>query len=311
MIYTVTLNPALDYMLDMKEFHLGCVNRSCSERLLPGGKGLNVSTVLHHLGTESIALGFIAGFTGIELKRRFEANGCQSDFIRLKEGISRINVKLKSEPETELNASGPIIDSNSMKKFMEKLNSLKNEDTLILAGNIPASLPASLYGDIMELLSDRDILVAVDATGQQLLNTLPHHPFLIKPNHHELGELFGTTLTSKEEAVVCAKKLQKQGARNVLVSMAGDGAILLTETSDVLTCTAPKGTVKNSVGAGDSMVAGFIAGWCETHNYVHAFRLGIASGSANAFSEGFASKEEIEQLFVTAHVLVKPKGGNL
>lgn len=297
MIYTVTLNPALDYVLDIKEFHLGCVNRSASERLLPGGKGLNVSTVLHRLGTESIALGFIAGFTGTELKRRFELSGCRGDFIELKEGSSRINVKVKSEAETELNASGPIIDSDSMKKFMDKLNSLKSGDTLILAGSIPSSLPVSLYGDIMELLSGRDILVAVDATGEHLLHTLSYHPFLIKPNHHELGEVFGRLLTSKEEVVAYAKKLQEQGARNVLVSMAGDGAVLLTENGEVLKSKAPKGTVKNSVGAGDSMVAGFIAGWCETHNYTHAFRLGIASGSANAFSEGFASKEEIEQIY--------------
>lgn len=297
MIYTVTLNPALDYIINIKEFHPGCVNRSCSERLLPGGKGLNVSTVLHHLGAESIALGFIAGFTGIELKRRFEANGCRSDFTELKEGISRINVKLKSETETELNASGPTVDNDSIKEFMQKLNRLKNGDTLILAGNIPSSLPVSLYGDIMKLLSDRDILIAVDAAGKQLLHTLPCHPFLVKPNHHELGELFGKSLTSKEETAACARKLQEQGARNVLVSMAGDGAVLLTETGEILKSTAPKGTVKNSVGAGDSMVAGFIAGWCETHSYSHAFRLGIASGSANAFSEGFASKEEIEQVY--------------
>lgn len=296
MIYTVTLNPALDYVLDMKEFHLGHVNRSASERLLPGGKGLNVSTVLHHLGTGSIALGFIAGFTGTELKRCFESNGCRSDFIELKEGISRINVKLKSETETELNASGPIIDKDSMKEFMEKLNFLKSGDILILAGSIPSSLPVSLYGDIMKLLSDRSILFVVDATGKQLLHTLPYHPFLIKPNHHELGELFGRLLTSKEEVAACAKKLQEQGARNVLVSMAGDGAVLLTETGEILKSKAPKGIIRNSVGAGDSMVAGFIAGWCETHSYTHAFRLGIASGSANAFSEGFASKEEIERL---------------
>lgn len=297
MIYTVTLNPALDYVLDMKEFKAGCVNRSASERLLPGGKGLNVSTVLHRLGTESIALGFIAGFTGSELKRRFEADGCRSDFIELKEGISRINVKLKSKPETELNASGPVIDNDSMKKLTEKLTSLKSKDTLILAGSIPAPLPASLYGEIMKLLSGRGILVTVDATKEYLLNTLPYRPFLIKPNHHELGELFGTTITSKEEAAACAKKLQEQGARNVLVSMAGDGAVLLTETGDVLIGAAPKGIVRNSVGAGDSMVAGFIAGWHKTQNYAHAFRLGIASGSANAFSEGFASKEEIEQIY--------------
>lgn len=297
MIYTVTLNPALDYTLEINDLKLGFVNRPDSAQLLPGGKGLNVSTVLSHLGIESIALGFTAGFTGTEIKRLFEATGCRSDFIELKEGVSRINVKLKSDKETELNAAGPLIDSNSMARLMEKLAALKHGDILILAGSIPTGLPVSLYGDIMKLLSERDILVAIDSAKEQLLQTLPYHPFLIKPNHHELGELFGITIASQEDAVLYAKKLQEQGAQNVLVSMAGDGAVLLTENGAALKSAAPKGIVKNSVGAGDSMLAGFIAGWCRKHSYSYAFRLGIASGSASAFSESLAEQDEIERIY--------------
>lgn len=304
MIYTVTLNPALDYILEVNDLKPGFVNRPTLEHLLAGGKGLNVSTVLSHLGMESIALGFTAGFTGAEIKRRFEASGCKSDFIELKEGCSRINVKIKSDKETELNAAGPVIDNDSVAKLTEKISLLKNGDILILAGSIPSPLSASLYGDIMKLLSGRDILIAVDAAKEQLLHTLPYHPFLIKPNHHELGELFGITITSQEAAAVYAKKLQEQGARNVLVSMAGDGAVFLTENGALLKSKAPKGIIKNSVGAGDSMLAGFIAGWCEKHTYAHAFGLGIASGSASAFSEGLAEKKEIERIYAISQTMV-------
>lgn len=297
MIYTVTFNPAIDYALRVENLEPGATNRSNFEQLLPGGKGLNVSTVLNHLGMDNIALGFIAGFTGAEIKRSFQAMGGKSDFIELKDGISRINVKIKSVRETEINAAGPVIDRVSLSKLMEKLDTLKDGDILILAGSIPASLPDSLYSDIMKMLSDRKIMITVDATRELLLNVLPHKPFLVKPNNHELGELFDVTLKTREEVVPYAKKLQKMGAANVLVSMAEEGAVLAAETGEILMSEAPKGKVINSVGAGDSMVAGFIAGWCEKRDFAHAFQMGLSAGSASAFSELLATKSEIRQVY--------------
>ncbi len=303
MIYTVTFNPAIDYAVGVENLQPGMTNRSTFEQLLPGGKGLNVSTILNNLGIDSIALGFIAGFTGSEIKRSFEALGGKSDFIELKEGISRINIKIKSAKETEINAIGPVINGEAVSQLMNKLNSLKDGDILVLAGSIPSSLSDSLYSDIMKMLSDRNIMIAVDATKELLVNVLPYKPFLVKPNNHELEEIFGVTLQSREEVVPYAKKLQDKGARNVLISMADEGAVLITETGDVLMSEAPKGTVKNSVGAGDSMVAGFIAGWCEKHDYTHAFKMGLASGSASAFSEMLATKAEIEQVYHSFELL--------
>lgn len=297
MIYTVTFNPALDYAIGVEALEQGKTNRAAYEQLLPGGKGLNVSTVLNNLGLENTALGFIAGFTGAEIKRSFEACGGRSDFIALKDGISRINVKIKSTEETEINAAGPVIDHASLSKLMDKLDLLKNGDLLVLAGSIPASMPVSCYQDIMKMLADRDIFIVVDATKDLLLNVLPYRPFLVKPNNHELGELFGVTLASREEVVPYAKKLQEKGARNVLISMAGEGAVLIAENKEVFLCDAPKGIVKNSVGAGDSMVAGFIAGWYEKRSYAHAFKMGLASGSASTFSEKLATKSEIEKIY--------------
>lgn len=297
MIYTLTFNPALDYAVGVKDLVTGMTNRTCFEQLLPGGKGLNVSTVLNNLNIDNIALGFIAGFTGMEIKRSFEEAGGKSDFIVLKDGISRINIKIKASAETEINASGPMIDAQSLAQLMDKLNHLKAGDILVLAGSIPSSLSASLYSDIAKLLSDKAVMIAVDAENELLRGTLPYRPFLVKPNIHELGEIFGVTLTTGEEAVPYAKMLQKEGAKNVLVSMAGEGAALVADTGSVLMSGAPKGEVKNSVGAGDAMVAGFIAGWCQTQNYEHAFRLGLASGSASAFSERLATKPEIENIY--------------
>lgn len=297
MIYTVTFNPAIDYIIGVEDLKPGMTNRSVYERLLPGGKGLNVSTVLNNLGIDNIALGFIAGFTGEEIKRRFEALGGRSDFIELREGASRINVKIKSAAETEINAAGPVIDSGAVSQLMEKLSRLRDGDILILAGSIPASLSGSLYSDIMKMLSDRNILITVDAEKELLLNALPYRPFLVKPNHYELGEIFGVTLNTREEVVPYARRLQEKGAKNVLVSMAGEGAVLAAETGLVLMNQAPRGTVRNSVGAGDSMVAGFIAGWCEKRDYAHAFKLGLSSGSASAFSDFLATKTEIEQVY--------------
>lgn len=303
MIYTVTFNPAIDYAIGVEKLELGMTNRSAFEQLLPGGKGLNVSTILNHLGMENVALGFIAGFTGAEIKRSFEALGGRSDFIELKEGISRINVKIKSIQETEINAAGPVIDGESLSQLMDQLNTLKDGDILILAGSIPSSLPDSLYSDIMKMLSDRNIMIVVDATKELLFNVLCYRPFLVKPNNYELGEIFGVTLTTREEVVPYAKKLQEKGAGNVLVSMAGEGAVLITKTGDVLMSEAPKGIVKNSVGAGDSMVAGFIAGWCEKQNYAHAFKLGLSAGSASAFSQMLATKQEIEKVYHSFELL--------
>lgn len=297
MIYTVTFNPAIDYVIGVNRLEPGMTNRTSFEQLLPGGKGLNVSTVLNHLGVDNIALGFIAGFTGAEIKRSFEALGGKSDFIELEKGISRINVKIKSACETEINAAGPVIDACSLSKFMKKLDFLQDGDILVLAGSIPSSLPDSLYRDIMKVLSDRKIMVVVDATGELLLNVLPYRPFLVKPNHHELGEIFGITIATREEAVPYARKLQERGAANVLVSMAGQGAVLAADTGEVLISGVPDGQVVNSVGAGDSMVAGFLAGWCEKRDYAHAFKMAVAAGSASAFSEQFATRQEIERAY--------------
>lgn len=303
MIYTVTFNPAIDYAIGVENLEPGMTNRSTFEQLLPGGKGLNVSTILNHLGMENTALGFIAGFTGAEIKRSFEAFGGKSDFIELREGISRINVKIKSVEETEINAAGPVIDKEAVEQLMEKLNRLEKGDILILAGSIPSSMSDSLYSDIMKMLSDRDIMIAVDATKDLLLNVMPYKPFLVKPNNHELGEIFGVTLNKREEVVPYAKKLQEKGARNVLISMAGEGAVLIAENGEVFMSEAPKGQVKNSVGAGDSMVAGFIAGWCEKGDYAHAFKMGLSAGSASAFSELLATKQEIEQVYHSFELL--------
>lgn len=303
MIYTVTFNPAIDYAIGVKNLRQGMTNRASYEQLLPGGKGLNVSTILNNLGIENMALGFIAGFTGREIKRSFEEMGGKSNFIELKNGLSRINVKIKSDKETEINAVGPVIDDAAMSELLKKLNMLKDGDTLILAGSIPYSLPDSLYSDIMKMLSDRNIMIAVDATKDLLINVLEHKPFLVKPNNHELGEIFGVTLKTREEVVPYAKKLQEKGSKNVLISMADEGAVLIAETGDVLMSKAPKGTVKNSVGAGDSMVAGFVAGWYEKHDYRHAFKMGLSAGSASAFSEILATKSEIERIYNSFELL--------
>lgn len=311
MIYTVTFNPAIDYSIGVEDLKPGMTNRSTFEQLLPGGKGLNVSTILNNLGIDNIALGFIAGFTGAEIKRSFEAMGGKSDFIELKEGVSRINVKIKSVSETEINAAGPVIDSQALSRLMEKLDLLKDGDILILAGSIPASLPDSLYSDIMKMLADRRIMIAVDATKELLVNVLPYRPFLVKPNNHELGEIFGVTLKTREEVIPYARRLQEKGAENVLVSMAGEGAVLIAKTGEVLMSEAPKGKVRNSVGAGDSMVAGFIAGWCEKHDYPHAFKMGLSAGSASAFSELLATKKEIEQVYESFELVAMLLSGTI
>lgn len=297
MIYTVTFNPSLDYIVSVDGFKLGLTNRTDSELILPGGKGINVSTILNNLGISSTALGFVAGFTGEEIVREVEKLGIPSDFIQIPEGISRINVKLKSIDGTEINGMGPEIAADKVEELMRKLDVLGEGDVLVLAGSIPASMPDDMYSRIMEQLEGRGVLFFVDATGALLRNVLKYHPFLIKPNNHELGELFGVRITAREEAVPYAVKLQEMGARNVLVSMAGEGAVLVAENGEVHSAPAPKGTLVNAVGSGDSMVAGFLAGWMERKDYRHAFYMGVAAGSASAFSENLASKTEILELY--------------
>lgn len=300
MIYTVTFNPSIDYAITTSDLTLGAVNRTASETILPGGKGINVSTVLHNLGCESVALGFTAGFTGNEIERLIEESGVRSDFIRLKNGMSRINVKIKDDVETEINGSGPEIDSDSILTLMQKLSLLNKGDYLVLAGSIPSSLPSTIYQDIMKSLSGSGVNIIVDASKKLLLNVLAQEPFLIKPNNFELAEIFGVdTLYDKSEVIKYAKKLQDMGARNVLVSMAGDGAVFISENGEELMSEAPKGVVINSVGAGDSMVAGFLAGYLEKNDFSHAFKMGIASGSASTFSRFLATKSEIMQILGT------------
>lgn len=299
MIYTVTFNPSLDYIVSVPDFQFGKTNRTRTEQMLPGGKGINVSTVLQNLEIENAALGFTAGFTGEELLRRMEGIGFHCDFISLDQGCSRINVKMKDFDGTEINGQGPLIDAEAIQKLMEKLDRLKAGDILVLAGSIPESMPDSIYEDILAHLNGRDILFVVDATKNLLLNVLKYHPFLIKPNNHELGEIFGVTLSEREEVVPYAKKLQEQGAKNVLVSMAGKGAVLVAENGEIHMQPAPKGTLVNAVGAGDSMVAGFIAGWTQKREYQHAFYMGISAGSASAFSDLLATKEEIYAVYQT------------
>lgn len=280
MIYTVTFNPSLDYIVSVDDFKLGLTNRTSSELILPGGKGTNVSTVLKNLGFESTALGFVAGFTGNEIVKRLNDMGIKSDFISIENGISRINLKLKSIDGTEINGAGPDISEEKVNKLMDKLNQLKEGDVLVLAGSIPSSMSDNIYRDIMADLKDRGVMIVVDATKDLLLNVLEYHPFLIKPNNHELGEIFDVKLTTREEVIPYGRKLQEKGARNVLVSMAGEGAVLIAEDGQVFDAPAPKGKLINGVGAGDSMVAGFVAGWIEKQDYEYAFHMGVASGSA-------------------------------
>lgn len=297
MIYTVTFNPSLDYIVSVNDFQFGLTNRTDSELILPGGKGINVSTILMNLGIDSTAFGFAAGFTGEEIIREVEAMGIRSDFIKIDSGISRINLKLKNIDGTEINGSGPEISEEKIEELLRKLDILGEGDILVLAGSIPASMPADMYSTIMERLQHKNVTFIVDATKDLLINVLKYKPFLIKPNNHELGELFDVKLTTREEVIPYGKKLQKQGARNVLISMAGEGAVLVAEDGSVYEAPAPKGTLVNAVGAGDSMVAGFTAGWIEKKDYRHAFYMGVSAGSASAFSEYLATKEEIMDLY--------------
>ncbi|MBD5115727.1 MAG: 1-phosphofructokinase [Ruminococcaceae bacterium] len=295
MVYTVTFNPAIDYVVHTEEMEVGKVNRSSSEEIYFGGKGINVSMVLNELEIKSKALGFIAGFTGEAIKKGVEEKGITADFVTLQKGFSRINVKIKSGNETELNGQGPVIDEAALNELFKKLDNAQDGDTVVLAGSIPNTLPSDIYERILERLSDRKIKAVVDATGDLLMNVLKYRPFLIKPNNHELSEIFRFPVSTHEEIAECAAKLKDMGAQNVLVSMAGDGAFLLDENGKTHTCGVCKGKVKNSVGAGDSMVAGFIAG-SRQGDYEYALKLGTAAGGATAFSDGLAEKDEIYRL---------------
>lgn len=296
MIYTLTLNPSLDYTVTLDNFHIGKVNRTSGEHLAPGGKGINVSVVLKNLGVENVALGFLAGFTGDEIERRVREEGCRTDFIRLKSGCSRINVKVCMGKESELNARGPEITRDDTEALFGRLDGLARDDVLVLAGSIPSGLPSDIYEQILSRLKGKNVKAVVDAEKDLLVNTLKYRPFLIKPNLDELGAVFSVKLKNNDEIVHYAKRLQKMGAENILVSMAGDGAVLVTSDGKVLRALPPSGKVVSSVGAGDSMVAGFLAGYRETGSYENALRVGICAGSATAFSEWLAPREKIERL---------------
>lgn len=296
MINTITLNPSLDYIVKVDSFKVDFLNRTEEEKIYAGGKGINVSIVLKNLGIENTALGYIAGFTGDEILRKIKSHGVNCDFIKLRNGFSRINVKLKSDGETEINGSGPQITKQDLEALYDKLSSLSKGDYLILSGSIPNSVPDDIYEDIMSSLLDKEVEFIVDATKDLLLNVLKYRPFLIKPNHHELAEMFNVELKNDEDIIKYGKKLQEMGAKNVLISMAGDGAILLPETGEPMKKAVPKGKLKNSVGAGDSMVAGFLCGYLKNEDIYEAFKMGIATGSASAFSEELATKEEVYSL---------------
>ena len=297
MVYTVTLNPALDYVMKLKALRTDDINRTDGEEIYYGGKGINVSVILTQLGIPNTALGFLGGFTGKKLEEMLKNDNVSCDFNYLKNGDTRINVKIKADKEIDLNACGPEITKEDMQSFLRKLDGIKSGDYLILAGSIPNTLPDDIYEQILERVGDRNINCVVDATGDLLKNVLKYKPFLIKPNHHELGDLFSTQIKSDDDIVKYSKKLQEMGAKNVLVSMAKDGAMLTDENGCVHKIGNAKGKLINSVGCGDSMVAGFTAGYIKTADYSYALRLGSACGNATAFSEKLATREEIERVF--------------
>lgn len=299
MIYTLTLNPSIDYVVRMDEYKEGIVNRTSSEALLYGGKGINTSVVLANLGVENIALGFTGGYIGEEFEALLHNDGVKTDFVKLKNGNTRINVKIKAQAETEINAKGPDISTEELENLLLKLDNIQAGDYITLAGSVPPSIPADIYIRIAEKLSRNGVNIIVDAEKNLLTEVLPYKPFLIKPNHHELAEIFGRELMSKEEIISAAKELQKMGARNVLVSMAGDGGIFVGEDNAAYFSPAPTGKVINSTGAGDSTVAGFLAEYIRSANYKKAFIYGLCAGSASAFSEKLATKNEINNLLNT------------
>ena len=296
MIFTVTFNPSLDYIVRVDEMRLGTINRTNYEQLLPGGKGINVSIVLCNLGHPSRALGFSAGVTGVALEKLLADAGVDADLVHVKEGFTRINAKVKAIEETELNGQGPRIAPEDVDALFSKLDVLGQDDTLVISGSVPNTLPSDMYEQVMERLAGRGVRIVVDAERDLLTRVLPYRPFLVKPNNHELGDIFGVTLKTRDEVVPYARRMQEMGAQNVLVSMAGEGGVLVAADGQVYQSPAAKGTVVNSVGAGDSCVAGFLAGLMETGSYQTAFRMGLAAGSASAFSDHLATRPEVEDL---------------
>ena len=296
MIYTVTFNPSLDYIIRVDDFRTGQINRTAREMILPGGKGVNVSIVLSNLGHDSKALGFTAGIIGEDLEDLLQKSGVSTDFIRVKNGCSRINVKMRSDTETEINGQGPVIEEDEIRQLFARLDQIESGDYLVISGSVPNTLPNDMYEQIMQRLEGRGVRIVVDAEKDLMTRVLKYRPFLVKPNHLELGGIFGVSLASRAEVLPYAERLQAMGARNVLVSMAGEGAVLLSESGEVFRAPAPKGALVNSVGAGDSMVAGFLAGWIEQGSYDSAFRMGLCAGSASAFSEQLAKRHEVEAL---------------
>ena len=297
MVYTITLNPALDYVMKVGSLRFDDINRSKAEQIYYGGKGINVSVVLSRLGTENKALGFVAGFTGEELERMLKEDNIECDFNHLQNGLTRVNVKIKADTELDINANGPDVSEAEIEELLTKLDDIKEGDVLVLAGAVPKNLPSDVYEKILQRLSGRGVKFVVDATGELLLKVLKYKPFLVKPNHHELGDLFSVTTKTDEEIEIYAKKLQQMGASNVLVSRGGDGAMLIDEFGAVKKICNAKGTLINSVGCGDSMVAGFVAGFLQKGDYEHALRLGAACGNATAFSEGLAEKKDIDRIY--------------
>ncbi len=297
MIYTLTFNPSIDYICTVNDFKVGYTNRTDTETMLPGGKGINVSIVLNNLGCETTALGFIAGFTGAEIERGLIESGINVDFIKLQSGHSRINVKLISTDGTEINGNGVDVTKEALSELFSKLDNIEDGDVLVLGGSIPKSLSVNIYSEILTRLQNKNILTCVDATKDLLINTLQNKPFLIKPNKHELEEIFEKALNTTDEIICYGKKLQEKGARNVLISLGGDGAILITENNEIFQEKVKQGKLINSVGAGDSMVAGFLYGYLETKDYHHALKMGLSSGSASAYSEYLATKEEVFDIF--------------
>ena len=299
MIYTLTFNPSLDYIMSVNDFTIGKTNRAHNELIFPGGKGINVSIVLKNLDVENTVLGFIAGFIGEEIRKGVLKKGCHEKLIMLNDGCSRINVKLRSNEESEINGQGPLVPAEAINQLYAQLDILEKGDILVLAGSIPNTMPDNIYSNIMKQMQGKNIKIVVDATKDLLLNTLQYKPFLIKPNINELGEFFDISLKTHDEAIIYAKKLQDMGAQNVLVSMAGDGAVFVGANGQSFKSPSPKGTLVNSVGAGDSMVAGFLAGYLKKRDYQYAFYLGLSAGSASAFSESLATMTEVDAIFNT------------
>ncbi|MCR5001108.1 MAG: 1-phosphofructokinase family hexose kinase [Lachnospiraceae bacterium] len=300
MIYTLTLSPSIDYMVRLDhEYEPGRINRISEESYAYGGKGVNVSQVLKSLDVDTTALGFIAGFTGDEIEKGLNGKGVLTDFVHLKEGHSRINLKIRTSEETELNAVGPGVPDQAMVEMFGKIRAIGKDDMLVIAGTVPRHMPSDIYARFIEQLTHDDTKIVVDTTGENFINALPYHPFLVKPNHEELSQLLGEQISpfDKDAVLSGAKMLKQKGARNVLVSLASQGALLLTEDDRVISREAPNGIVKNSVGSGDAMVAGFIAGYLDSQSLEDAFYMGLASGSATAFMEGLAGGQEIRELY--------------